>query len=109
MAALVFLRVKYMHSDTRIIFVCSKTPVAPLKKLTIPRLELSAAVLLGKLTKYIQDHLDLRNASVFLWTDSSVSLAWIDSHPSRWKEFIHNRVILIQELLPHGLIPGKEN
>ena len=49
---------------------------------------------------------------MFLWTDSSVSLAWINSHPSRWKEFVRNRVILIQELLPQGqwrLIPGKEN
>ena len=40
MAAVVFLRVKDTNSDTRIILVCSKTRVAPLKKLTIPRLEL---------------------------------------------------------------------
>ena len=45
MAAVVFLRVKDTDSDTRITFVCSKTRVAPLKKLTISRLELSAAVL----------------------------------------------------------------
>ena len=40
------------------------------------------------------------------------SLAWINLHPLRWKEFVRNRVILIQELLPHGqwkLIRGKEN
>ena len=77
MAAVVFLRVKDTDSDTRITFVCSKTRVAPLKKLTIPRLELSAAVLLAKLTKYVQDHLELSNSPVCLWTDSSVSLAWI--------------------------------
>ena len=112
MAAVVFLRVKDTDSDTRITFVCSKTRVAPLKKLTIPRLELSAAVLLAKLTKYVQDHLDLSKSPVFLWTDTSVSLAWINSHPSRWKEFVRNRVILIQDLLPKGqwrLVPGKEN
>ena len=92
MAAVVFLRVKDTNSHTRITFVCSKTRVAPLEKLTIPRLELSAAVLLVKHTKYVQDHLDLSNSPVFLWTDSSVSLARINSHPSRWKEFVRNRV-----------------
>ena len=112
MAAVFFLRVKDTDSDTRVTFVCSKTRVAPLKKLTIPRLELSAAVLLAKLTKYVQDYLDLSKSPVFLWTDSSVSLVWVNSHPSRWKEFVRNRVILIQELLPQGqwsLILGKEN
>ena len=107
-----FLRVKDTDSDTRITFVCSKTRVAPLKKLTIPRLELSAAVLLPKLVKYVQDHLDLSKSPVFLWTDSSVSPAWINSHPLRWKEFIRNWVILIEELLSQGqwrFIPGKEN
>ena len=112
MAAVVFLRVKDTDSDTRITLVCSKTRVAPLKKLTIPGLELSEAVLLAKFMKYVQDHLELRNSPVFLWMDSSVSVAWINSHPSRWKEFVRNRVILVQELLPHRqwrLIPGKEN
>ena len=107
MAAVIFLRVKDTDSDTRITFVCSKTRVAPLKKLRISRLELSAAVLLAKLTKYDQDHLDLSNSPVFLWTDSSVSLAWINQHPSRWKQFVRYRVILIQE--QWQLIPGKEN
>ena len=112
MTAVVFLRVNDTVSDTRITFVCSKARVAPLKKFTIPRLELSAAVLLAKLTKYVQDHLDLSNSPVFLCTDSSISLAGINSYPSRCKEFVRSRVVLIQELLPHGrwrFIPGKEN
>ena len=112
MAAVVSLRVKDTDSDAHITFVCSKTRVSPLKKLTIPRLEVSVAVLLAKLTEYVQDHLDLSNSPVFLWTDSSIPFVWINLHPPRWKEFVRNRVILIQYLLPHGqwrLIPGKKN
>ncbi|XP_015189956.1 PREDICTED: uncharacterized protein LOC107073773 [Polistes dominula] len=33
-----------------------------------------------------------------LWTDSQVTLTWIKAHPSRWKDYVHNRVIKIQEL-----------
>ena len=100
MAAVVFLRVTDTDSDTRITFVCFKTRVSPLKKFTIPRLELSAAVLLAKLTKYVQDHIDSNN------------LNNLNSHPFRWKEFVRNRVILIQEPLPQGqwrLILENEN
>ncbi|XP_015123788.1 uncharacterized protein LOC107045894, partial [Diachasma alloeum] len=85
--------------------------VAPLKRLTIPRLELTAA-LLAKLTKYVKDQLNLTNATTYLWTDSSVTLTWISSHSSRWKEFVKNRVALIQELTQQAhwrLVPGKEN
>ena len=112
MAAVVFLRVEDTDSDPRITLVFSETRVAPVNKLIIPRLELTAAVFLAKLTKHVEDHLDLRNLPVFLWKDSSVSRAWISSNPSRWQEFVRNRVILIQELFAHGqwrLILGKEN
>lgn len=90
----------------------AKTQVAPLKKLTIPRLELNAAVFLSELTLFVQKTLELQNAPVYLWTDSAVALTWVRSHPSRWKEYVSNRVIKIQELQPHAewkFIAGKFN
>jgi len=47
-----------------------------------------------------------------LWTDSAITYTWINNHPSRWKEFVQNRVCFIQETLPQAIwcsVPGKEN
>ncbi|XP_047995789.1 uncharacterized protein LOC125233753 [Leguminivora glycinivorella] len=37
---------------------------------------------------------------VFAWSDSSVTLTWIKSCPSRWKTFVANRVSHIQDIIP---------
>ncbi|XP_063994400.1 uncharacterized protein LOC135171756 [Diachasmimorpha longicaudata] len=99
MGAVVYLRVQRDNEPPTISLVCAKTRVAPLKKLTIPRLELTAALLLTKIVSWAQRTLEI-NGETYLWSDSSVALAWINSHPSRWKEFVHNRVTKIQEELP---------
>lgn len=112
MAAAVYIRSSVSEKEFVVRLMCSKTRVAPLKRLTIPRLELTAALLLAKLVARVLKTLDISNAPVFLWTDSSVALTWITSHPSRWKEFVRNRVAAIQELLPNAswkFISGKEN
>ncbi|XP_029680155.1 uncharacterized protein LOC115245812 [Formica exsecta] len=112
MAAAVYIKVISHPTEPIITLVCAKTKVAPLKRLTIPRLELTAAVLLSRLISYVQRTLELAEIPIYLWTDSSVSLTWINSHPSRWKDFVRNRVAAIQERVPQGhwrFIPGKEN
>ncbi|XP_018397720.1 PREDICTED: uncharacterized protein LOC108775764 [Cyphomyrmex costatus] len=110
LAATVYIRV-VSPSDTRVTLVSAKTKVTPLKRVTIPRLELSAAVLLVKLIRKVRDVLDLNRSISYLWTDSTVTLAWIKSHPSRWKEFVQHRVSFIQELSNSSWhhIAGKEN
>lgn len=80
--------------------------------MTIPRLELSGAVLLTKLTSHVLRTLEFSQAFVFMWTDSAITHTWINNHPSRWKDFVHNRVCYIHEELPQvvwNFIPGIEN
>lgn len=112
MAAAVYVRVVTRLGETQVNLVCAKTKVAPLKTLTIPRLELSAALILSKLMAKVQRTLNLPEIAIFLWTDSAVTLTWIASHPSKWKDFIRNRTIIIQETAPNAVwrfVPGKEN
>ncbi|XP_063987124.1 uncharacterized protein LOC135167632 [Diachasmimorpha longicaudata] len=111
MAAVVYLKVPHQPGGG-ITLVCYTTKVARLKRLTVPRLEPTAALLLAKLIRYVQDQLNLRTAPTYLSTDSSVTLTWISSHSSRWKEFVRNRVGPIQGLTQPAhwrLVPGKEN
>ncbi|XP_068991476.1 uncharacterized protein [Neodiprion pinetum] len=112
MAAVVYVKVSTPGESSKVTLVCSKTRVAPLNRLTIPRLELSAALLLSKLIKRVQSTLQLNHAHVTLWTDSSVSLAWINSDAMRWKEFVKNRVQAIQTTTPDAtwkFVSGKHN
>ncbi|XP_015116785.1 uncharacterized protein LOC107040961 [Diachasma alloeum] len=92
MSAIVYLQVFNGNEEPRICLICSKMKVAPLKRLTIARLELMAAVLLARLVKLVKDQLNLSEAPT-------------------WKEFIKNRVQLIQEIsnAQWKLVPGKKN
>ncbi|XP_046491845.1 uncharacterized protein [Neodiprion pinetum] len=88
LGAVIYARTCINTHEVRVLLVCAKTKVAPLKKVTIPRLELCAANLLVRLMCHLEKTLNFENTPVYLWTDSTVALAWIKSHPSRWKEFV---------------------
>lgn len=63
--------------------IASKTKVAPLKKQSIPRLELLGATILVRLTKTVQSALP-RSLEAVYWVDSMTVLHWIrDNKPRR--------------------------
>ena len=71
----------------RVSFLCAKTKVAPLKKLSIPRLELLGCVLLSKVLKDVLVALKRRVSidSVYCWSDSEVALCWVKGRKKCWK------------------------
>lgn len=77
-------------------FIAAKSRVAPLKELTIPRLELQAAVLATRLYKTLQVEGRMQYERAILFTDSKIVHAWICSQSRRFKPFVSARVGEIQ-------------
>ena len=79
----------------------AKTRVSPLKTLTLPQLELVAALIGARLTRFIQNTLQKRfhNLSIHLWSDSKIVLHWLSSEKSL-PQFVANRVKEIKLLYP---------
>jgi len=89
----------YLRSETngesKVHLLCGLgSRVAPLKALTIPRLEISAALLLAEL---IVNAIDF-DCTFHCWSDSSIVLAWIRQPPREFNVFVSNRIVKIQEM-----------
>ncbi|XP_076659884.1 uncharacterized protein LOC143363167 [Halictus rubicundus] len=101
-AATTYLRSRSPEGIVHCHLLRARTKVAPVKTVTIPRLELCAAALLAELVPEIVAEMGLTHCPIHLWTDSQVTLAWIRGHPSRWKPFVANRVSQILSAVPDG-------
>ena len=77
--ACAYIRQKTKQNTYEVKLVAAKSRVAPLKQLTIPRLELQAAVLASRLAKSIQEESRIQFKDVKFFTDSTITLAWIQS------------------------------
>ena len=91
--------VVYLRSQAHTAFIMAKSRVAPLKSQTLPRLELMAALIATRLTKFVLDSLELANIPVYVWVDSQIALYWVCSH-KRLPQFVAHRVTEIKHLLP---------
>ncbi|XP_045462033.1 uncharacterized protein LOC123672092 [Harmonia axyridis] len=92
--------------------LCAKSRVAPIKQVTLPRLELMAAVLLVELQEKVRQALKIKFDRFHFWTDSMITLCWIQSTPKRWNTFVANRVSKIQsstEIQDWHYIKSKDN
>ncbi len=78
--------------------VASKSRVVPLKKMTLPRLELMGALIGARLAHNMLKALKIRESHLYMWTDSMIVLNWIRSSAQKWKPFVANRVMEIQSL-----------
>ncbi|XP_037909904.1 uncharacterized protein LOC119650835 [Hermetia illucens] len=85
--------------------LCSRSRVAPIAKmtagmtsLTIPRLELCAAVLAAELASRIKADLKIEGATSYLWTDSQIVLCWIHGQTEVRPAFVGRRIARIHAI-----------
>lgn len=98
MAAVVYLRVTVQGGEVLSYLVRAKTKVAPIKTLTIPKLELSAALLLANLLKSLNAFTQtLKISHTYLFSDSTIVLGWLKTPPYLLNTFVSNRVQQILE------------
>ncbi|CAG9138054.1 unnamed protein product [Plutella xylostella] len=94
-----FSAVAYLRRHNgEVAFAAGKCRVAPLKLITIPRLELQAALMGARLGATVQREHDLNIVDRFFWTDSRVVWHWLQNNPQDKKSFVSNRISEIREL-----------
>ena len=100
--ACIYLRVKYGPDDYDAHLLMGKTRVAPLRQLTIPRMELQAALALVRMMIKVIKALEglIQFARIALWGDSMTVLAWLKSLTVKFHAFVANRVTEILEAFP---------
>lgn len=111
-ACVIFVRILRDDGGIHMQQLVAKSRMAPIKKLTIPRLELLAAELLARLACKVIDTMQMEFKRVCLWSDSKIVLAWIHGNPKRWKTFVASRITKIhQNTAAHNWyhVKGEEN
>ncbi|GFU93090.1 integrase catalytic domain-containing protein [Trichonephila clavipes] len=104
-----YAAVVYLKSKQEIHLVSAKTRVAPIKQLTIPRLELCGALLLAELISVIQKALRTKPAECFLWTDSTIVLSWLMKPLIKENIFVKNDLTLNHRTLKWEIYRNKES
>ena len=103
-SAVVYIRILCSDSTVSISLMAAKTKVAPIKRESIPRLELSGALLLAKLLDSVKTTLDFFLSQIYAWSDSKIVLAWLDGSPRRLQTYVVNSVMYlllpIQQIVP---------
>ena len=111
-AAVTYLRYRYENDLAHVALLTSKNKIAPIKPMTIPRLELQAALIGARLAKYVEEQMSIKISRRIFWSDSSTVLCWIRSEPRTKQIFVSNRLGEISEItkIPEWhWVPTKEN
>lgn len=95
--ACAYLRIQQDDETVSVNLIFAKSRVAPLKALSLPRLELMAALIGARMAACLQ-RVIVQPTTIYFWSDSTIALSWIRSPAKNWKPFVQNRVREIQNV-----------
>ena len=75
----------------------AKSRVAPIRAMSIPRLELTAAVVAANVTTMLKNELNYDNLQTVFYTDSEVVLCYINNEARRFHTYVGNRIQHIRD------------
>jgi hypothetical protein len=107
-----YLRTTAVSDQPTVSFVFGKSRVAPLKQVSIPRLELQAATLAVRVATMIACEIELPIVSRFFWTDSMTVLGYVQNTSTRYHTFVANRLAEIHDnssSTEWRYVPSEEN
>lgn len=87
-----YLRAIHANGDVHCSLVMGKARVAPTKVTTVPRLELSAAVVAARTSAMLRNELEMDGLQEYFWSDSKVVLGYINNDARRFHVFVANRI-----------------
>ncbi|XP_035657338.1 uncharacterized protein LOC118403009 [Branchiostoma floridae] len=93
-----YVRMENQEGKVHCTLLVGKSRVTPLKKITIPRLELNAAVVAVRVDSMLKRELDLKVDRTHFWTDSTTVLKYINNETSRFHTFVANRLATIRQV-----------
>ena len=96
--ACVYIRWKIAGGGFSSHLVCAKNRLAPLKVITIPRLELNSAVIACRLRAFVTREMNFEFSKVFHITDSRIVQGQIHNGSHKSGTFVGNRVTEVREL-----------
>lgn len=94
----IYIRIEHAIDNIETNLIMAKSKVAPIKTVSIPRLELAAAHLLSQLFDSVRKSMEMENVPYYLWSDNIAALQWIKKDLHELKIFVANRVRAIREV-----------
>ena len=107
-----YLRIVDDRGRVSVNLAMAKARVAPISSTTIPRLELTAAVIAARLAVILDRELSFKNIEHYYWTDSQIVLGYLANESSRFKVYVSNRIQEIHSVSRSAQwrhISGQEN
>ena len=112
-AAVIYMVVYVPNKKPKVTLAMAKSRLCPKdNKFSIARLELLGALLLSRLMKVTREALIIDRSKCYFWTDSKVTFHWIQASPTRWGQWVCNRVTEIQQhsdTIKWRHVPGELN
>ena len=95
--AVSYVRLTNSKDEIHCSLLFGKSRLAPIKTMTIPRLELSAAVVAVRMDSMLRQELKMTLTDSVFWTDSTTVLQYIKNTTKRFHTFVANRIAVIHD------------